>query len=233
MGKIVNINENDLKRIVKRVLNERQLLNEFDPITWAIIGGVALIAGGTTFAWWDSKPAYDAFKDLYDGCDDGEIGKPIQSSAEHKSMARKINDAISGVDFLGRGEEQLAKTLGTIKSVPDFCAVKKAYSDNGYGDLHDDINGDINFSSWESKVRIPLSKAMKYTQEQNEKVPEEKLPEEKPGGGSSSTASGDGSVSDLQRLLKDKGFDVGASGVDGKFGKATLAAAIKALRSLK
>jgi peptidoglycan hydrolase-like protein with peptidoglycan-binding domain len=71
---------------------------------------------------------------------------------------------------------------------------------------------------------------MKYTQEQNEK-----LPEEKSGGGntSSSTASGDGSVSDLQRLLKDKGFDVGASGVDGKFGKATLAAAIKALRSLK
>lgn len=231
MGKIVNINENDLKRIVKRVLNERKLLNEFDPITWGIIAGVALIAGGTTFAWWDSKPAYDAFKDLYDGCDDGEIGKPIQSSAEHKSMARNINDAISGLDLLGSGEEKLAKTLGTIKSVPDFCAVKKAYSDNGYGDLHDDIDGDINFSSWESKVKIPLSKAMKYTQEQNEK-----LPEEKPGGGSSSsssTASGGGSVSDLQRLLKDKGYDIGASGVDGKFGKATLAAAIKALRTLK
>lgn len=235
MGKIVNINENDLKRIVKRVLNERQLLNEFDPITWTIIAGVALIAGGTTFAWWDSKPAYDAFKDLYDGCDDGEIGKPIQSSAEHKSMARKINDAISGPDPFGRGEAELAKTLGTIKSVPDFCAVKKAYSDNGYGDLHDDIDGDINFSSWESKVRIPLSKAMKYTQEQNEKLPEEKSGEEKPGGGntSSSTASGDGSVSDLQRLLKDKGFDVGSSGVDGRFGKDTLAATIKALRSLK
>jgi hypothetical protein len=146
-------------------------------------------------------------------------------------MARKINDAISGPDPFGRGEAELAKTLGTIKSVPDFCAVKKAYSDNGYGDLHDDIDGDIDFSSWESKVKIPLSKAMKYTQEQNEKLPEEKSGEEKSGGGN--TASGDGSVSDLQRLLKDKGFDVGASGVDGKFGKATLAAAIKALRSLK
>ena len=57
--------------------------------------------------------------------------------------------------------------------------------------------------------------------------------EEKPGGGSSSTTSGDGSVSDLQKLLKDKGFDIGTSGVDGKFGKNTLAATIKALRSLK
>ena len=37
MAKIIKLNENDLKRIVTKVLNERQQLNEIEPITIAII----------------------------------------------------------------------------------------------------------------------------------------------------------------------------------------------------
>ena len=40
MGKIVNINENDLKRIVKRVLKERQQLNEQLLTAALVIGGI-------------------------------------------------------------------------------------------------------------------------------------------------------------------------------------------------
>ena len=93
-------------------------------------------------------------------------------------------------------------------------------------------------AGWDEYVNRPLATAVRATDDANKKVEESGEVDvdsgkstDKSGGGN--TASGDGSVSDLQRLLKDKGFDVGSSGVDGKFGKATLAAAIKALRSLK
>ncbi len=244
MRKIVNINENDLKRIVKRVLNERGIINE-EPIStaaiigWSLLGGGALIGASAGLTWWNGKAASDAVKQLFDGCRTGKIGKPEMSKEQHKDIASRINNSIEGP---GTNEENMSDALAEIKSVPDVCEVLKMYKDQGFGDMYDEIDGDINGGEWESVVRVPLSNAINRTKEVNEKAVEDEEGEEgsyrgdaepKPGSGSSSTASGDGSVSDLQRLLKDKGFDIGSHGVDGKFGKDTLTAAIKALRTLK
>jgi hypothetical protein len=125
--------------------------------------------------------------------------------------------------------------LSEIPSLPDLCGVIKEFKTQGHGSMWDITKSAMESEEYWEKVNEALTPAFRKTQEANKENEDGDSSEEKPGGGntSSSTASGDGSVSDLQRLLKDKGFDVGPSGVDGKFGKATLAAAIKALRSLK
>jgi len=227
MSKIIKLNETDLKRIVKKVLTERQQLNEF----WLIgsLIGAALIGGGIGLTWWNGSTASTAVKKLFDGCKTGEIGKPVQSKAQHHQIATKINDAIEG---LGTDEESLSSALASIKSVPDVCAVIKEYELSGYGDLYDEIDGDIDGSGWETYVRVPLSNAIRYTQEANEKVDGNQKDQ---GSGSSDpnvSVSGEGDVSDLQQLLKDKGFDIGSHGVDGKIGPDTLEALIKAVKSL-
>lgn len=233
MGKIVNINENDLKRIVKRVLNERQQLNEIAPLVlWGIGAGVALIGGSIGLTWWNGSTASSAVKQLFDGCRSGEIGKPEMSKAQHADIASRINTAIEGV---GTDEDGLADALAEIKSVPDVCEVLKSYKSQGFGDMYDEIDGDIDGGEWEKYVRIPLSNAINYTKEKNEKAAKgnDTTDGTKSGGGNSkdySGVSGEGSVSELQQILKDKGLDIGSTGVDGKFGPATLKATLKALR---
>jgi hypothetical protein len=235
MGKIVNINETDLKRIVKRVLNERNIINE-EPIStlaiigWSLLAGTALIGGSAGLTWWNGKSASDSVKQLFNGCRSGKIGKPEMSEQQHRDIATRINTAIEG---LGTDEDGIADALSEIKSVPDVCEVVKMYRSSGYGDLYRELDGDIDGGEWESVVRVPLSNAINYTKEVNEKAV--KGSEPKPGGGgkpSNTNVSGQGSVTDLQQLLTDKGFSVGSNGVDGKFGADTLAATLKALRSL-
>ena len=236
MKKIVNINETDLKRIVKRVLNERNIINE-EPIStlaiigWSLLAGTALIGGSAGLTWWNGKTASDSVKQLFNGCRSGKIGKPEMSEQQHRDIATRINTAIEG---LGTDEDAIADALSEIKSVPDVCEVIKMYRSSGYGDLYNELDGDIDGGEWETIVRVPLSNAINYTKKVNEKAV--KSSEEKPGGGGVGprpATSGEGSVTDLQQILTDKGFDVGSQGIDGRFGKDTLMATLKALRSLK
>jgi hypothetical protein len=228
MSKIIRLNENDLKKIVKKVLKERKESVNEQLLIGALIGA-ALIGGGVGLTWWNGREASSVVKKLFDGCKTGEIGKPVQSKAEHHRIATKINDAIEGI---GTDEDSLTSALASIKSVPDVCAVIKEYELSGYGNLYDEIDGDIDGSGWETYVRVPLSNAIRYTQEANEKVDGNQKDQ---GSGSSdpnANISGEGDASDLQQLLKDKGFDIGSHGVDGKIGPDTLKALIKAVKSL-
>lgn len=234
MGKIVNINENDLKRIVKRVLNERQQINELGPLAIAalVVGGASLVGGigQEVYNWWASGDVKQRTSAIFEMCSRGGVqGKPIKDEKNHESLAKRFHTACPGTGmFTNCDEEEMVNILGDVESVPDLCGVIDEFRTQGHGDMFEVLASAIDTETWWEKVNGALTPAFKKTQEANKKSSEEK-----PGGGSSSTASGDGSVSDLQRLLKDKGYDIGASGVDGKFGKATLAAAIKALRTLK
>jgi hypothetical protein len=237
MGKIVNINENDLKRIVKRVLNERQQLNE-EALTIALwVAGSAIAAniGKDVYNWWSSGEPRQRASSTFEMCERGGIeGKPIESQEKHESFAKEYHTACPGKGWMEScDEDDMVDILSEIPSLPDLCGVIKEFRTQGHGSMWDITTSAIESEEYWEKVNEALTPAFRKTQEANKKNETGTSSEEKPGGGSSSTASGDGSVSDLQRLLKDKGFDVGASGVDGKFGKATLAAAIKALRSLK
>jgi hypothetical protein len=233
MKKIIDLNENDLKRIVKKVLNERQILNELEPFTIGLllVSGAALIGGSAAgFTWWNGSNASTAVEKLFNSCKSGMEGKPLQTNSQHKAIANRINDSIEG---LGTDEDELSSALSSIKSVPDLCMVIKEYEISGFGDMYDEIDGDIDGSGWEKYVRVPLSNAVRTTENANKKI-------ESSTSSSSSTSSDDsdlvvgtggaGDVNELQTLLKRKGYDPGK--IDGKFGPNTLSAVLKAVRSL-
>lgn len=245
MGKIVNINENDLKRIVKRVLNERQQLNE-EALTIALwVAGSAIAAniGKDVYNWWSSGEPRQRASSTFEMCDRGGVqGKPIDSQEKHEGLAKEYHTACPGTGYLTScDEDEMIDILSEIPSLPDLCGVIKEFKTQGHGSMWDITKSAMESEEYWEKVNEALTPAFRKTQEANKENEEGEEGEEgtyrgdaeKPGGGNSSTASGDGSVSDLQRLLKDKGFDIGSYGVDGKFGKDTLTAAIKALRTLK
>lgn len=250
MGKIVNINENDLKRIVKRVLNERQQLNE-EPISglaiagWVIGSAIVTGAGVKLYNWWSSGDARERAKSVFEMCDRGGIkAKPIQTKKDHENLAKRYQSACPGSGFLKNcNEDEMYEILGEIESVGDLCGVIDEFRTQGHGSMWERTTSAMTRESeWEG-VNEALTKAFRNSQEANEETEssdsgtkvngggEDSIPVD-PNIGKTSTASGEGSVSDLQQLLKDKGFDVGSHGVDGKFGKDTLNAALKALRSL-
>lgn len=260
MGKIININENDLKRIVKRVLNERKQVNE-EVLTATLIGwglyaaGAYLGLGVLSSLFGSGREGLDK---LVKDCNNPDVmGKKTQSDYEINSIVNDLDKAAPSGEglagyFRNSDEEGIGTALEKIKSIPDFCAVNKNFKVETNRDLIDSIDAAFTYdtwyagnASWDKYVYTPLKNAIKYTQNQTEKGSEnakEETGEEgtyrgdaesKHGGGSSSTESGEGTVADLQQLLKDKGFDVGKYGVDGKFGNDTLEATLKALRSLK
>ena len=257
MGKIVNINENDLKRIVKRVLKERQQLNEevltATLISWGLYAVGAYLGAGVLSSLFGS--GREGLDKLVKDCGNPDVmGKKVQSDYEIASIVTELDKAApSGEGFAGyfrsSDEGGIGVALEKIKSIPDFCVVNKNFKVETNRDLIDSIDSAFRFdtwyagnASWDKYVYTPLKNAIKYTKNQTEKgvenVENEKEgnyrgdAETKPGDKKTgSGGSGDGSVSDLQQLLKDKGFDIGSHGVDGKFGGDTLAAALKALRS--
>jgi hypothetical protein len=241
MAKIVNINENDLKRIVKRVLNERKQLNE-EPISalaigaWVVGSAIAAKIGIDTYNWWSSGDARQRASSVFEMCERGGIeGKPIEDENEHVEVAKKYHKACPGTGMLKNcDEDEMLDILGDIQSLPDLCGVIKEFRTLGHGSMWEITESAMDSEEYWEKVNEVLTPAFRKTQEANKKTEnqkEQKPGDIKPGGGSN--ASGEGTVADLQQLLKDKGFDIGDYGVDGKFGSDTLEATLKALRSLK
>lgn len=254
MGKVININENDLKRIVKRVLNERKQLNEefvtATLVSWGLYAAGAYLGLGVLSSLFGS--GREGLDKLVKDCNNPDVmGKKIQSDYEINNIVNELDKAApSGEGFAGyfrsSDEEGIGTALEKIKSIPDFCAVNKNFKAETNRDLIDSIDAAFKYdtwyagnASWDKYVYTPLKNAIKYTKDQTEKgvekvekAEEGKTGEDKSGGGSTGkNASGEGTVADLQQLLQDKGFDVGQYGVDGKFGKDTLEATLKALRS--
>lgn len=240
MGKIVNINENDLKRIVKRVLSERQQLNE-EPISttsivlWVAGSALAANIGKDVYNWWSSGEPRQRASSTFEMCERGGIeGKPIEDQTKHESLAKEYHTACPGTGYLTDcDEDEMVDILSEIPSLPDLCGVIKEFRTQGHGSMWDITKSAMESEEYWEKVNEALTPAFRKTQEANKQT--ENKGEKTNGGGSSTsstTTSGEGSVADLQKLLNDKGCSVGSYGVDGKFGKDTLAAALKCLRKL-
>jgi hypothetical protein len=236
MGKIVNINENDLKRIVKRVLNERQQLNEIAPLViaaWVVGSAVVAGVGNNVYNWWASGAPKQRASSTFEMCDRGGIeGKPIESQEKHESIAKEYHTACPGKGFWEScDEDEMVDILSEIPSLPDLCGVIKEFRTLGHGSMWDITTSAIETEEYWEKVNEALTPAFKKTQEANKKnetgTSSADKPADKSGGG------GSGSPTELQQLLKDKGFNIGSSGVDGKIGKDTISAAIQAIKSLK
>jgi len=169
MAKIIKLNENDLKRIVTKVLNERQQLNEELFTAIAIIAGVAAIGGGIAYGWMYQSSADKAMEKLHRGCNDTDsiIGKPMMSKQQHIQIAKEIGESILGA---GTDEEDLASALSRIKSIPDYCKVAEEYETQHGEDMYEAIDGDINLGYWDTYVRQPLAKAIRTTEEANKEA---------------------------------------------------------------
>ena len=178
MAKIIKLNENDLKRIVTKVLNERKQLNEVLPAlaVYALwTAGVAIVGGGSYMKWFYQSAADKSMEKLHKGCRDPDsiIGKPLMSKQQHIQIANEIGDAIDGVDPNGTGEEDIASALSRVKSIPDYCKVAEEYIIQHGEDMYEALDGDINLGAWDEYVRQPLAKAIRTTEEANKKASEE------------------------------------------------------------
>lgn len=241
MGKIVNINENDLKRIVKRVLNERQQLNE-ELLTIALWAGGAALVGGVgqeVYNWWASGDVKQRTNAIFEMCSRGGVeGKPAMDKKDHENLAKRFHTACPGTGmFTNCDEEDMVSILGEVESVPDLCGMIDEFRVQGHGDMFDVLSSAIDTETWWEKVNNALTPAFRKTQEANEdsKISDSGTTDGTTSGGGSTkdytAVSGEGSVRELQQILKDKGLDIGSSGVDGSFGPATLKATLKALRA--
>jgi len=189
MAKIIKLNENDLKRIVTKVLTERQEISGKQPINEIVgilIGAAVLAAaGGASYMkWMYQSPADKAMEKLHKGCQDPDsiVGKPMMSKQQHIQIASELGTAIIGG---GTDEESLSSALSRIKSIPDYCKVAEEYEIQHGEDLYEAIDGDINLSEWDEYVRQPLSKAIRTTEEANknsENLPGDTKEEPKKGG---------------------------------------------------
>ena len=184
MAKIIKLNETDLKRIVTKVLNERQQLNE-ELVT--IIAGAAILTGIGMKYFYQSS-ADKSMEKLHKGCQDPDsiIGKPLMSKQQHIQIANEIGDAIDGMDPTGAGEEDIASALSRVKSIPDYCKVAEEYITQHGEDMYEGIDGDIDFGDWDLYVRQPLTNAIKASTKINDDA-------KKGGGGEEESSDKEGS----------------------------------------
>jgi len=168
MAKIIKLNENDLKRIVTKVLNERQQLNEFWITASLIVAGAAVLTGVGMKNFYQSA-ADKSMEKLHKGCQDPDsiIGKPLMSKQQHIQIANEIGDAIKGT---GTNEDDMASALSRVKSIPDYCKVAEEYIIQHGEDMYEAIDGDINLGEWDEYVRQPLAKAIRTTEEANKEA---------------------------------------------------------------
>lgn len=243
MAKIVDINENDLKRIVKRVLSERRILNE-DTLGKGEVDETTLESFKNALK--GGQGPWEKLQGVVDACigNIDNMGPPKQSDSSIASAAAKVWEGVNYQTWgfmVGTDEEKIKSAISSLQTIPDLCSMFKRYSDT-YEDFYESIDSD--FSGDEDIAIYVVAPIANIIQKQ------------KAGSSGSSTgtstgpvvgsggtpvptgsvtpnpnARGDGDVEDLQRLLKTNGFDIGRSGVDGDFGDDTLYATLKALRT--
>lgn len=241
MAKIVDINENDLKRIVKRVLSERRILNE-NTLGKGEIDETTLDTFKKAIS--SGKDPYDKLREVINACEANveEMGPSKQSDSAIASAAAKVWEGINEGDWYtfgaGTDEEKIKRAISSLQTIPDLCSMFKRYSDT-YEDFYESIDGD--FSGDEEIAIYVVAPIANIIQKQKAGSQGSSVTSTEPvvGGGNAPTGSvkpnpnarGEGDVEDLQRLLKSNGFDIGRSGVDGDFGDDTLYATLKALRT--
>ena len=150
MAKIIKLNENDLKRIVIKVLNERRL-NEDDEVTNSLSPGAITqdVADQLKFTESESGEPIEKFRSICDICvsnKDG-LGPLTQSESALDGIAEKIYNAIEDSEAwytLGGGTNEKSVKSGILatKTFPDFCHMIETYS-NKYEDFFESVEGDF------------------------------------------------------------------------------------------
>jgi hypothetical protein len=151
MAKIIKLNENDLKRIVTKVLNERRL-NEQDESTNGLVpGGITQdVADQLKYTENETGDPQDRFESICNVCTSGKdgLGPLVQSESALDGIAESIYQGTEDNDnWLGIGgstnEKKIASGIRNTKSFPDFCYMIEMYSSR-FENFFESMNGEFN-----------------------------------------------------------------------------------------
>jgi hypothetical protein len=150
MAKIIKLNENDLKRIVVKVLNERRL-NEEDEVTNGLAPGSITqdVADQLKYTETEQEPM-TRFGSICAVCISGKegLGPITQSESALDGIAEKMYNAIEESEYWlsfggGTDEKAVALAIRSTKTFPDFCYMIDSYSKK-YEDFYESMDGDFN-----------------------------------------------------------------------------------------
>lgn len=193
MAKIIKLNENDLKRIVTKVLNERRL-NEDDKVTNGLSPGAITqdVADQLKYTENETDP-WDRFESICNVCTSGAdgLGPITQSEGALDGIAEKIYEAIEQWDWYsfgaGTSEKKVGNGIRNTKTFPDFCFMINRYSSK-YEDFAESMDGDFN-KEYEQRTYLvsPVADVIRYSTKLIEKKSDVKVDPIKvtPGGGGS------------------------------------------------
>jgi hypothetical protein len=169
MAKIIKLNENDLKRIVVKVLNERRL-NEEDEVTNGLAPGAITqdVADQLKYTENETDPIY-RFESICNVCTSGKegLGPLTQTESALDGIAESIYEAIEEGSWytlgMGTDEKKVANGIRNTKSFPDFCYMISSYSAK-YEDFYESMDGDFN-TEYEQRMYLvsPVADVIKFS----------------------------------------------------------------------
>jgi hypothetical protein len=168
---------------------EKQPINEIAPLLWLL--GIGATVGGAAALYknWDSltgQKSKEAFTAINSACDKPEADKlkTLNNPKEYVDIAKKLNKAFDwsswytlGMD-MGTDNETVTKELNKIKSIGDYCKVKKEYEKLFVSDLGETLMDEVSLN-FDTIVMKSLSGAVKKTMEEDGDVPGYKKIEDK------------------------------------------------------
>jgi hypothetical protein len=154
------------------ITENKKVLNEG---FWLAALGItgALAAGGYVWKNWDSiigNVGEAKFLTLNNACDNPEVGKQktYNTSQQHVSYAKDFKKAFDWGEwytaYKGTDNDLVSATLKSLKSLADYCKVRKEYQKLYNKDLGSEINDEIDVS-FDSIVMDALSGAIKKSVE--------------------------------------------------------------------
>lgn len=149
MAKIIKLNENDLKRIVVKVLNERRL-NEDDEVTNGLAPGSITqdVADQLKYTENETGEPIERFRSICNVCTSGKdgLGPLTQSESALDGIAESIYNAAednSTWGFMpGTDMPKIKNGIKNTKTFPDFCYMIESYSSK-YEDFYGSMEGEF------------------------------------------------------------------------------------------
>jgi hypothetical protein len=117
----------------------------------------AAVVGGLAYWMYDSinngMPTASKVESFFNSCSTQDKNlKQVASDSELITAAESINGAIEG---LGTNEGTIKSAIESMSNVADLCALKSKY-DARFGNLYEDLDGDIDGTDWKTYVWAPM-----------------------------------------------------------------------------
>jgi hypothetical protein len=185
----------------------------------------AAVVGGLAYWMYDSinngMPTASKVESFFNSCSTQDKNlKQVASDSELITAAESINGAIEG---LGTNEGTIKSAIESMSNVADLCALKSKY-DARFGNLYEDLDGDIDGTDWKTYVWAPMQTIIEKSL-QELPVDCTKTPNDpkckKTGGVKYKSCSGTYTQGCYSEVIKKVQGCLGGLVTDGKFGSKT------------